>query len=678
MSRIQEQELNQRFGVVPMNRVALSQKWGIRLFVGVLAGSLTSQIQGFAQTFANGPTYYSIQHADDWPPLPANILGLPEIDFGGGMIGIDDLDVDYALIPKIGAISKTSRDLQYSESDAPPIPGGQGVGGTPTGRNGPQTYDFTTNLWIEITSMDGGSSAHLTLHNSAHLTLHNTVAGEFYQLEYRATLDPEGAWNLGEIVEGAANTNQTDFSPVPIDQNATRFFRAHHEDTIVSIVTSHNAIEPSAPNSDPGRTGSFAISSIAGHFVRVFLQVSGSAQSGIDYGDLPTSVTQSVGQSVKTVFVQPIEDNRMEGDETVKVMLIRTNGYLIDPSASSATLTVYDSLPTNQPVAVANLNTPVAVDYHQPSDSLIATYNYSSGEPYNFARIFATTMTNNGVVVTNVAVTNWSTIHGITDEIKLTTIRTSANGFISGEAFFSSGTGVGRLSPDGTSADLSWCTLSNSVATNALHIRGSLNGDVSGSFSGDLVVATSDSAPSPGNKGVWRVDAVGNPTLVTNINTFHLEGVITLTNDVEKWGPWAGRILSGDESAVDGSQHSRPVIYAIGSNGEFTTNDTLSLLSANVAPEDFDIIPPNQTLYGCRPDAGQIVKLSSTLLTNFVGDLVITDAGERIDPNTGLAYGDGIFVVLWDGLDFVTRRKSFGSYYHFEHVTFAPIDLPSQ
>ena len=42
--------------------------------------------------------FYTVQHADDWPPLPGNVWGLPFWNLGGGVILFDDRAVDYAAL----------------------------------------------------------------------------------------------------------------------------------------------------------------------------------------------------------------------------------------------------------------------------------------------------------------------------------------------------------------------------------------------------------------------------------------------------------------------------------------------------------------------------------------------------------------------------------------------------
>lgn len=143
------------------------------------------------------------------------------------------------------------------------------------------------------------------------------------------------------------------------------------------------------------------------------------------------------------------------------------------------------------------------------------------------------------------------------------------------------------------------------------------------------------------------------------------QGVISLPNNTKQWGPWAGKILTGDE---DKNLH-----YAIDTNG------TVSLHSLGIASEDFDIIPTNQDLYICDYDSPyKILKISHTWLTNYVGGLLITQAG---DASAGGSYGHPIlFIVNWKGTNFATRTITGNPYNlgHFEHVSFAPLNLPSQ
>jgi hypothetical protein len=438
--------------------------------------------------------------------------------------------------------------------------------------------------------------------------------------------------------------------------------------TTVSILSGTNAIETNSANASPGQTGSFVVhrSDSRGLYSNAlavsYLVSGGTALNGVDYATLGNVVTIPAGATDAVVEVQTLSDNVLEGDETVTLTLVNTNGaYLIDTNNLSATILILDNLATNPFVRIATLTTPIGIDYHAPSNSLIVSYNYANGRPYNFARIY----TNGGTVF----VTNWSGVSNVQEEVKLATAKATVAGFTNGEMYFGSGSNIGWISADGAQSNLVWCTLTNSVETNALLLRGSLYVDQTGSFSNQVIAVTSPSGAGPGNKGVWRVQRNGTngvPELVANIYTSHLEGVITLTNDVTQWGPWAGKIITGDEDFPSG-----PVIYTIDPNGVVTTNDTTLLFPGGIYPEDFDIIPPSNHLYFGNSGSNAVFKLSATYLTNYVGDLLITDAGE-VSPQGKL------FIVHWDAAttNFVVRRiRSTGG---FEHVTFAPIDLPPQ
>jgi hypothetical protein len=182
--------------------------------------------------------------------------------------------------------------------------------------------------------------------------------------------------------------------------------------------------------------------------------------------------------------------------------------------------------------------------------------------------------------------------------------------------------------------------------------------DQTGVFSNELIVVAGGNNNSIEiRKGVWRLDAQGHATLLTNLIAKHLEGVITLPNDSNAWGPWAGKILTGDEDTR--------TIYAIASDGTTTTN------SLGIDPEDFDLIPDSQDLYCVDVNNHRILRLSNLYFSNHVGKLLITDAGEIS------LQGGKLFVVQWNGASFVTNSIPHPSGDTFEHVTFAPIALPT-
>ncbi len=441
--------------------------------------------------------------------------------------------------------------------------------------------------------------------------------------------------------------------------------------TTVSIEAGLNAAEAGGGSSAQIGTFTLTRADDRGLYPALNVQysISGSASNGVDYTNISSTVAFPANSNSATVYIDPLADGLLEGDETVTLRLVSGNGYLVDSNSSWASILIFDADATNLFVpVVTNFNQPVGIDYYAPSNSLLLSWNYSSfqgtgGEPYNFARIYL-----NG---TNTAVTNWSGVHSVLDEVKLATVKSTVSGFTNGEIFFGSDIGIGWVAANGGASNLNWCILTNEVVTNALLLRGSLYVDQTGTFSNNVIAVTSPGSGAAGEKGVWRVDFQRHPTLVANIDTPHLEGVITLTNDPQKWGPWAGRIITGDED-----KSPNPVIYTIDTNGVVTPYDTAILVAGGIHPEDFDIIQTNQNFYACDTDQNMIVELSGDILKNHVGDLLITDAGENVQPAA-------VFIVHWDNntTNFVTTRFSYKRSDHsngrFEHATFAPLKLPN-
>ncbi len=486
---------------------------------------------------------------------------------------------------------------------------------------------------------------------------------------------------MGQVVLNTSGTNQIHFLPVA-EGGSHQFFRGVEGVVALAVDAVQDiAIEPSSTNSNDGQTGLFSVTFYQpvdwGISFDVVYRISGSATSGVDYANLvsntnngTSSFTISDSNNPKYIAVEPYADNLLEFEESATIRLVLTNGYVVYPDHAATTITINDNYGTNLFTVVAtNLARPIGIDYHAPSNSLIMSYNYNA-ESTNFVRIYT-----NGIL-TNVIITNWSRIADLTEEVKLATVKTTFAGFTNGDIYFSSSNGVGWLSANASVSNLNWCTLTNAFETNALPLRGGLYVDQTSVFSNQLIAVTSDSANTNGEKGVWRVDANQNPTLLTKIVTRHLEGVITLTNDSQRWGPWAGKILTGDEDARDENDNHRPLIYSIETNG------TIASFALDIEPEDFDIIPTNQPLYcvmfnGNNFANGALLKLSSNLLNNYVGDLLVTQAGEY-DQN----HPPRLFIVHWESTttNFVTRSITLPATFagtFFEHVTFAPINLPS-
>jgi hypothetical protein len=334
-----------------------------------------------------------------------------------------------------------------------------------------------------------------------------------------------------------------------------------------------------------------------------------------------------------------------------------TNGYIVDPNYSKATVWIYDNLCTNLFTVVATgIHFPAGIDFSPTTNALIVSVRYvaTPEDGTNFVRID-----------TNASVTPWSGVRNIFDEKKLAIVHETANGFTNGFGYFGTDVNgqIGRFWPDASQWTTNWITLStNSLGADAL-LRGGLYVDRTGLWAHDLIAVTGGAEYQGGE--VWQIDANTNATLLVNITNTHLEGVITLPNDAQRYGPLAGKIVTGAEAIAP------PLVYSI------DTNRALVGFDLGIEPEDFNIIPTNQDFYLTAQEANlggnsRIMKLSHTLLTNYWGDLMITQEGAVDNTN-----GPALFILHWNSTNsvFDVHRISFNQ--AFEHCRFAPIDIPS-
>ncbi|PYJ05751.1 MAG: hypothetical protein DME25_07890 [Verrucomicrobia bacterium] len=344
--------------------------------------------------------------------------------------------------------------------------------------------------------------------------------------------------------------------------------------------------------------------------------------------------------------------------------LVHSNAYVIEMAQASATITSHDNLGTNifVPIKPSSFGDVTGLDYHSPTRSLIAGLSSAGSGSGNFLSID-----------TNSAVTSWSGVNQSVGELKFAIVKQSANGFTNGAIYFNSESNsafpgvIGRVSSNGSAWSTNWATLTNEP----LLLQGGFYVDQTGVFSNNLIVVsgvdTNDGAR------IWQVDAAGNATNLAFLPLVHCEGVITLSNDVARWGPWAGKILTGAENTA--GCPSADLIFAINTNGAVASFDL------GISAEHFDLIPADQDLYlSLEGAADSIVKLPRTLLSQYVGDLLITQGGRY----GGLAHSPGFFIVRWDGSRFTKRGidlqfYSKGAYNirgsgEIEGVSFAPID----
>lgn len=602
-------------------------------------------------------TFISLYKTNE-PPLPFlkpmyAEAKLPVYWLGGGRYMVDDTGLDWE------AIEAAQKLAQIAAAEAPT------GGDLARERSGVATLDCLRGpdeLWLEITQVTN---------DNAYLTLHGTIEGTYYQLLSTTKLN-KARWVPGQILRDTEGANQLVFAPVPTEGYPETFFRALSGTNVVAIVPDRRyfpeATEPSSP-STPGQIGKFHIiaSNTPSAGLPVRYHISGSASNGLDYATLSGGATISPGLTSTEIVVDPLyrgapEVDLTEFDVSVVLTLIPTNSYLVAPNHARAMLFILDDLGTNELFSVVSTSVvhPVGMDYHAPSNSLVLSANYPGGQPNNFA-----------LLGTNGVLQSWTTVHGLVEEVKLATVKTTANGFTNGELFFAAGQDengwavLGRASPDGATVVPNWTTLTNE--TDAL--RGGLYVDKTSAWGGDLLVVAGEAFGQWGGRGVWRVNAQGQATLVTRIPTAHLEGVITMPQDSTKWGPLAGRLLTGDEVHRDEDSQLQPLFYAVDTNG------AVAVLDIGIHPEDFDFIEPNQDLYcadiyGGPAGGGAVYRLHGSLLEHYAEDLLVTQAGEWSVPSR-------LFILHWDGAEFVIRgvRHPGLAPAQFEHVTFAPIQV---
>jgi hypothetical protein len=276
-------------------------------------------------------------------------------------------------------------------------------------------------------------------------------------------------------------------------------------------------------------------------------------------------------------------------------------------------------------------NNPVSVDYHQPTNRLVLSSNYILGEPFNFE-----------LVAADGSRAQFSSLHGLIDEVYVAAVRTTHGGFTAGELF--TGTGVAgqiaRISPDGSSVLLPWITLPGETGL----LRGALHMDETGVFGGDLLLATDAGS-------VWRVDGFGNATLVGNAGA-PLEGLMTLPDD-PRYGPWAGKAVSCNESGAG--------YFAFDPAGGPATQVDLGI----PACENVALIQPNQYYYTVDFGGQTLWRVSPTELAGMVGDVL---SGEELPGN--------IWRIRWNPTTGMFDKELEATVTQLEGATFAPVALP--
>lgn len=291
--------------------------------------------------------------------------------------------------------------------------------------------------------------------------------------------------------------------------------------------------------------------------------------------------------------------------------------------------------PTVSFVAIStSFNSPIGIDFHESSGTVVMSVNYPTGNPTTLEQVAA-----DGSHAT------FSAMSGLTDEVKIATARSdNPAGFNRGELFVGNGLDgqVVKISADGATITNPWVTLPG--FNNGL-MRGSLYVDRTGVWGGDLIVVTTYGE-------VWRIDAAANPTQVAKVAGVHLEGLITVPDSPERFGPLAGCIIAGAEEVG--------LLYAFDTTGAYTT------YSLGVNVEDIDIVEPNENFFGVNYGTSRLVGVDGDELLSIAGDVLFTmESVSRV----------GLYHLTWDGATFslteLGAASGSASLGQWEHVTFA-------
>lgn len=280
-------------------------------------------------------------------------------------------------------------------------------------------------------------------------------------------------------------------------------------------------------------------------------------------------------------------------------------------------------------------NTPIGIDYHEPTNTVVVSVNYGTGGlPYNFERI---EFDGNHAP--------FSGLNGLTDEVKIATARSgNPQGFVAGDLFVGNGLDgqIVRITNDGKTVLNPWVDLPGDG--NGL-MRGSLYVDRTGVFNGDLLVATT-------NGEVWRITAAGVPTKLASLGV-HLEGLVTVPDKPARYGPLAGRALIGAED--------QGALHAMKPDGTYET------YSLGVKVEDLDIVTPGENFFGVNFGTSELLGAEAAQFESMVGDVLAA-----METPTG---SSSLFRIKWTGSQVVAEEAplapSSAVVGQWEHVTFA-------
>ena len=260
---------------------------------------------------------------------------------------------------------------------------------------------------------------------------------------------------------------------------------------------------------------------------------------------------------------------------------------------------------------------------------------------------------------------------------------------------------------------------------------------------GDLVVVSKGNSRDSDTGGrIWRVNAAGNATLLGTIfrpggnARAQLEGVITLPNDLAQYGPWAGKIITGDADKIscpssdeprcqpgdDGYRNgtnakiyaitpntalsdsmpsvtplspANPLTHAVCSQNDGPMNSPSCLTPFTIVgrvphPKDFDFIEGDFFGVGSMSTKTRLEvilkapaeRLPLQPVTRIYPDILVTQEYPIDQPHilkgvtVPIGANSGLYTLMWNGTSFVSTelsRTGGPEYSRWEQVTFVPL-----
>lgn len=624
-----------------------------------------------------------------WPFLPPNLTNptiysvtnqVYLVDTTDGKLTTDDTTLSSADAATTSKSQANSMASLIEDIEFPPAPGTNedGTYGEYSPLGLPNIND-STNFWLQLSntipySTYGGQDSYIDV---AYFYLHNMTNTLNYCVYSTTNLTTYPIWTPLPLTAGPLRGHNgtalyedyyEDSFEFP-DGGTNEFFWANGSQYIIAIypyTSTRSTSYPSSP-SDTSQNLTYTLYfAYGGTPPFVTFYALGSAVYGVDF-----TIPGTTYNSTNHLITLPIPPGT-GGSMTLTWAPIYTSSPTF-PKTSTIQLTPFGEVPLeNSYYANINLSPQVipsvvvtnfpgqdaywdGIGFNPVQNAIIATANVlSNGDPFNF---FSVSTNDSDDLVVN---TNYSTIAGLPGEVELTIAQTTTNGWNAGDMYFADASyysSVDKLSADGTWSQF-WCPLTNAAVVDGICF------DETGVFSNNIVCVTADDK-------VYTITSNGIPNLIATItNAQTLNGAIVIPNNVTNWGPWAGKILTGDPDLQN--------LFTIDTNGTVTTYQTTNYVNG-ISVEEFALVPPSQNMYFLDAAYGNLDEIASTNLTPYVGWLAISSG------STSSSYPEGnnyypladIFLVKWDATNSVFDVRGIPGLYSssYEDLTFAPINL---